>query len=109
MTKALATLMTAALLSLSTALPAFADDLVSFNKATAQEILAIEDIEIPDDMAEAIVKYRKDYGAFKTPEDLQNVPGMTQDLMEELNPVLDDNDDVVFDPEAEPALAPSKC
>jgi competence protein ComEA len=34
---------------------------------------------------------------------------MTQDLIEELNPVLDDNDDVVFDPEAEPALAPSKC
>ncbi len=101
--------MTAALLSLSIALPAFADDIVSFNKATAADIMGIEDIDISDEMAEAIVKYRKAHGAFKTPEELQKVPGMTQDLMEELNPVLDDNDDVVFDPEAEPALAPSKC
>jgi competence protein ComEA len=101
--------MIACVLSFSTALPVFAGNIVSFNKATAKEIMAIEDIEIPDEIAEAIVKYRNDHGTFKVPEDIQKVPGMTQDLIEELNPVLDDTGDVVFDPEAEPALAPSKC
>jgi len=54
------------------------------------------------------VKYREANGPYKYPEDLQKVPGMTQDFLEELNPQEMDGD-VVFDPDAEPALAPSKC
>jgi competence protein ComEA len=34
---------------------------------------------------------------------------MPQDFLEELNPQVTDDGDVVFDPDAEPALAPSKC
>ena len=84
------------------------DGIVSLNKATAEEIMAIEEIDIPEELAKAIVDYRINHGKFTKPEDLINVPGMTQDFLEELNPILLDGD-VVYDPDAEPALAPSKC
>ena len=88
---------------------ALADDIVSFNKASVEEIMALcEELDISEELAKAIVKYREEHGPFKKPEDLQKVPGMTQDFLEELNPVLKDGD-VVYDPDAEPALAPSKC
>ncbi len=85
-----------------------AQGIVSFNKATAEELMAIEDVKIPEDLAKAIVKYREDNGAFELPEDLIKVPGMTVDFLEELNPQELDGD-VVYDPDAPPALAPSKC
>jgi competence protein ComEA len=88
--------------------PVAAQDIVSFNTATVDELMAIEDIDIPEELARAIVAYREANGPFKRPEELQKVPGMTQDFFEELNPVLRDGD-VVYDPDAEPALAPSKC
>lgn len=88
--------------------PAAAGGIVSFNKATVEELMAIEEVDIPEDLAKAIVAYRKANGPFKRPEDLLKVPGMTQDFLEDLNPVMKDGD-VVYDPDAEPALAPSKC
>ena len=84
------------------------DEIVSLNKATVEELLAIEDIELDEEIANAIVNYREKNGAFKKSEDLLKVPGMTQDWLEEINPVVVDGD-VVYDPDAEPALAPSKC
>ncbi|MBG0776125.1 MAG: helix-hairpin-helix domain-containing protein [Desulfovibrionaceae bacterium] len=81
---------------------------VSFNKATAEQIATMDDVEIPMELAKSIVKYRDEHGPFKTPDALLNVPGMTNDYLEELNPVLKDGD-VVHDPDAVPALAPSKC
>ncbi|MDD3311760.1 helix-hairpin-helix domain-containing protein [Pseudodesulfovibrio sp.] len=88
---------------------AFAGGVVSFNKATVEQIMAIEDIDIPEELAKAIVDYRKANGDFKSAEDMLKVPGMTQDFMEELNPQVTKDGDVIFDPNAEPALAPSKC
>lgn len=96
----------AMLLAVSTA--AFAEGIVSFNKASAEEIANIEDINISEELAKAIVDYRKAHGPFKSAEDLLKVPGMTQDFMEELNPQVKGGD-VVYDPDAEPVLAPSKC
>lgn len=84
------------------------DDIVSFNKAGVEEIMAIEDVDIPEELAKAIVKYREANGPYKKAEDLIKVPGMTQDFLEELNPQEMDGD-VIYDPDAEPALAPSKC
>ena len=95
----------------SIALPAgtFAEGgVVSLNNATLEEIMGIEDIDVPEGIAKAIIAYREANGPFKKPEDLHKVPGMTQDLYEDLNPVMKD-DDVVHDPDAEPVLAPSKC
>lgn len=84
------------------------DGIVSMNKASVEEIMAIEDIDVPEEIAKAIVEYREANGPFKYADDLKKVPGMTQDFLEELNPQEMDGD-VVFDPDAEPALAPSKC
>ena len=83
---------------------------ICFNKASVQEFMAIEDVEIPETLAKAIVAYREKNGPFNDPTDLSKVPGMTNELIEELNPVMsEDGSDVVYDPDAEPALAPSKC
>ncbi|MBN1848490.1 MAG: helix-hairpin-helix domain-containing protein [Deltaproteobacteria bacterium] len=93
----------------SVAAPVLAKDgIVNFNTATAEEIMAIEYVDIPEELAKAIVEYRKANGPFKRVEDLLKVPGMTQDFFEEINPVMKDGD-VVYDPDAEPMLAPSKC
>ncbi|MGE4293755.1 MAG: ComEA family DNA-binding protein [Desulfovibrio sp.] len=84
------------------------EQVVSFNKATAEQLVNMEDVKIPLELAKAIVTYREANGPFKTPEALLNVPGMTNDYLEMLNPVMKDGD-VVHDPDAEAALAPSKC
>lgn len=83
---------------------------ISFNTATVEELLKIEDIDLPEFLAKSIVDYRKKNGRYKDPLDLRKVPGMTDYFFEELNPVMnDDETDVIYDPDAEPALAPSKC
>ena len=85
-----------------------AEGIVNLNKATVEELMAIEDIDIPEGLARAIVEYRTQNGNFTKPDDLLKVPGMTHDFLEEINPVMLDGD-VVYDPDAERALAPSKC
>lgn len=107
MKKTVLTMCVAVMLTMCT-VAAWAGGIVSFNKASAAELAAIEDVKIPADLAKAIVEYRNANGPFKQPTDLLKVPGMTQDFLEELNPVEKDGD-IVFDPDAEPALAPSKC
>lgn len=82
--------------------------IISLNKASVQELMAIPTLRIPDGLAKAIVDYRTANGPFKKPEDLRKVPGMTDDFLQDLNPQLRDGD-VVYDPDAEPAMAPSKC
>ncbi len=81
--------------------------IVSLNKATVQELMALP-CKIPESLAKAIVEFRTAKGPFKKPEDLRQVPGMTDAFLEDINPQLKDGD-VVFDPDAEPAMAPSKC
>ena len=85
------------------------EGIVNLNEASVKEMLEIEDIDIPEEIAKAIVEFRTKNGPFKDPTDLRKVPGMTDDMYEEINPVLDEDGNVVFDPEAEPTLAPSKC
>ena len=97
-----------AILIIMPAAGALAQGIVSLNKATVEDLMAIEDIDLTEEIAQAIVDYRKANGDFKKPEDLLKVPGMTQDFMEEINPVMVDGD-VVYDPDAVPAMAPSKC
>lgn len=109
MKKFSAIIVLSAVLTLAAAMALAEDGIVNLNKATAEELMAIEDIDVPEELAKAIETYRKANGPFKKAEDLQKVPGMTQDFLEDLNPVINDDGDVVYDPEAEPALAPSKC
>jgi len=81
---------------------------LSLNKATVKELTSIEDFKLPEALAKAIVDYRTKNGPFKDPLQLRKVPGMTNAWFEKLNPVLKDGD-VVYDPDAEPVLSPSKC
>ena len=81
---------------------------LSLNKATVKDLQNIEDFKLPDALCKAIVEYRTKNGPFKDPLQLRKVPGMTNAWFEKLNPVLK-NGDVVYDPEAEPVLSPSKC
>ena len=108
MKKLLMTLILVGLLGLVCGNAWAGNGIVSLNKATVQELMNIEDLDFPEELARAIVEYRNAKGPYKHPEDLQDVPGMTQDFLEELNPQEMDGD-VIYDPDAEPALAPSKC
>ena len=81
---------------------------LSLNKCTVKDLQSIEDFKLPDALCKAIVDYRTKNGPFKDPLQLRKVPGMTNAWFEKLNPVLKDGD-VVYDPEAEPVLSPSKC
>jgi len=85
------------------------DEIISLNKGTLSELKVLfEELDLPETLAQALVDFRKANGPFKTSEQLTKVPGMTQDFLEEINPV-EMNGDVVYDPDAPPALAPSKC
>ena len=81
---------------------------LSLNKATVKELLGIEGFRLPESLAKSIVEYRTKNGPFKDPLQLRKVPGMTNVWFEKLNPVLK-NGDVVYDPDADPVLSPSKC
>jgi competence protein ComEA len=85
-----------------------AGKIVDLNQASAEELMAIEGLDLPETLAKAIVEYRQKHGPYKKPGDFLKVPGMTQDFMESLNPQVKDGK-VFYDPDAEPALAPSKC
>ena len=47
---------------------------IKVNKATAKELEAL--LEVPADVAEAIVAYRLEKGEIKTVDELKNVPGL---------------------------------
>jgi competence protein ComEA len=80
----------------------------SLNKCTVKDLQNIEDFKMPDALCKAIIDYRTKNGPFKDPLQLRKVPGMTNAWFEKLNPVLKGGD-VIYDPEAEPVLSPSKC
>lgn len=83
--------------------------ILSLNKATVKELQSIEDFKLPEKLCKAIVEYRTKNGPFKDPLDLRKVPGMTNAWFEKLNPVKAKDGDIVYDPDAEPVLSPSKC
>ncbi len=83
--------------------------ILSLNKATVKDLMSIEDFKLPEKLCKAIVEYRTKNGPFKDPLDLRKVPGMTNAWFEKLNPVKAKDGDIVYDPDAEPVLSPSKC
>jgi competence ComEA-like helix-hairpin-helix protein len=79
---------------------------ISLNKATVKDLQ--EEISLPNALCKAIVEYRTKNGRFKDRNGLLKVPGMTRTWIEKINPVVK-NGDLVYDPDAEPVLMPSKC
>jgi competence ComEA-like helix-hairpin-helix protein len=88
---------------------------VHLNIATTEQLMRIDGMT--EDLAEAIVEYREKSGFFKKPEDLLNVPGVTKEVYEKLNPQKGPEGDLYCvpkegtdeDEEEEPILSPSKC
>jgi competence ComEA-like helix-hairpin-helix protein len=89
---------------------------IQLNLADEDQLLQIEGIT--EELAEAIVDYRESKGFFKGPKDLLNVPGLTNEIYEELNPQIGSEGDIFCIPreggeddedDEEPMLSPSKC
>lgn len=109
--KKIVTLLFICLLALP-AIPAFAEGgIVSMNKATVEELLAIPETNMSQEQAEAIVDYREKNGPYKLTDDLLRVPGMSNEVWQNMQLMETDDGDVVYDPDAEdmPTFAPSKC
>lgn len=84
--------------------PAYAGSF-SFNRASAKKMVrdcAEEGVTLPMDTALAIVKARSER-RFTTPEDLIDMPGMTEELLRQLDPIEEEND-LVFNPNALPGM-----
>jgi competence ComEA-like helix-hairpin-helix protein len=89
---------------------------IYLNTASAKRLSAAPGIN--EDLAEAIVEYRKTCGFFKDPEDLLKVPGITQDTYNEIKPRMSPEGFIYCYPkkgveleeedEDAPAIAPTK-
>jgi competence ComEA-like helix-hairpin-helix protein len=91
---------------------------IHLNIASKDQLMKIEGMT--EDIAKAIIDYREKSGFFKKPEDLLNVPGLTQNIYKTLNPQIGsegdlycipmetDEDDEYYEDEDIP-LSPSKC
>ena len=90
---------------------------IPLNIATVEQLLKIEGMT--KSLAEAIVEYRTKSGFFKKPEDLLQVPGMTEEVFKKLDPQVGAEGDLYCVPkeseegeeeeEEEVPLSPSKC
>ena len=47
---------------------------IDLNTATVEQLMAIEEFEMPEDLAKAIVEYREKNGPFKKADDFLKVP-----------------------------------
>ena len=86
------------------AAPAYAGSF-SFNRAGAEKMVrdcAEEGVTLPMDVANAIVAARETK-RFTTSGDLTGIPGMTEELIKELDPIEEEND-LVFNPNALPGM-----
>lgn len=87
-----------------TAAPAYAGSF-SFNRASAEKMVrdcAEEGVTLPMETALAIVEARSDR-RFISIGDLTDIPGMTKELIRELDPIEEEND-LVFNPNALPGM-----
>jgi len=86
----------------------------TLNKASAERLAKVPGVTPA--LAKAIVDYRTKNGAFKKPDDLLKVPGMTQDILKKMSLQVDSKGVILLpaakgdgDDEDEPSLKPSKC
>lgn len=86
------------------AAPAYAGSF-SFNRASAKKMVrdcAEEGVVLPMQTAKAIVEARSGRRFIRI-EDLNDIPGMTEELIRELDPIEEEND-LVFNPNALPGM-----
>jgi competence ComEA-like helix-hairpin-helix protein len=89
---------------------------IHFNYSSAFNLAKAPGINM--EIAEAICKYRDEHGAFIKAEDLLNVPGITPEVLKEINPQMGTEGDMYTVPregeeleeeDEDIPLAPSKC
>ena len=89
---------------------------IEFNYASAVNLSKAPGIT--PDIAEAICDYRDEEGFFTKPEDLLNVPGITEEVYKEISPLVGTEGDLYTVPrpgeeleeeDEDIPLAPSKC
>ncbi len=79
--KKLMVVLTAVLfLALCSAVPAWSQEKVDINTATAEQLIQLKGIG--PKTADKIIEYREANGAFKAPEDIIKVPGVGQKVFE---------------------------
>lgn len=109
--KKIVILMLVCLLALPVIPAMAAGGIVSMNKATVEQLLSIPETNMTPEQAQAIVDYRAKNGPYKLTDDLLKVPGMSNEVWQNMMLIETDDGDVVYDPDAEdmPTFAPSKC
>ncbi len=88
---------------------------IHINIADKEQLMKIDGMT--EDLANAVIEYRKKSGFFKKPEDMLKVPGITKDVYKKLNPQTGAEGDLYCVPrkgsddeeDEEPILSPSKC
>jgi len=87
---------------------------IDVNKATKEQLGKLPGLNAT--LAKNIAEYRDKSGPFKTPKDLLKVKGLTNEILNNLNPELDKGrlyiapeDPYSDEDEEEPSLKPSKC
>ena len=88
---------------------------IHLNIASEDQLMKIEGMT--EDLAKSVVEYREKSGFFKNPEDLLNVPGITQEVYKKINPKMGTEGDLYTVPRAgeeleedeDIPLSPSKC
>jgi competence ComEA-like helix-hairpin-helix protein len=87
---------------------------IYFNVSSAENLAKAPGIDLR--IADAIVEYREDVGPFKKPEDLMQVPGITEEIYKQINPQVGTEGELYTVPregeeleEDDSPLSPSKC
>ena len=89
---------------------------IHLNIASEDQLMKIEGMT--EGLAKAIMDYREKSGFFKNPEDLLNVPGITQDIYKKIDPKMGTEGDLYSVPrqgedleedDEDIPLSPSKC
>jgi competence ComEA-like helix-hairpin-helix protein len=87
---------------------------IYFNVSSAENLAKAPGMTL--ELADAIVEYREDVKAFKVPEDLLNVPGITKEIYKQINPQKGTEGELYTVPregeeleEDDIPLSPSKC
>ncbi len=91
---------------------------IHLNIASKDQLMKVEGMT--EDLAKAIVEYREKSGFFKNPEDLLNVPGITQEIYKKIAPKKSPEGDLYTvprpgeeleeeDEDEDIPLSPSKC
>ena len=66
---------------------------INLNAASSIQLLKLPGVSV--ELAKAMIEYRTKSGPFRSPQDLLNVPGMTEEILSLIVPKIDQKGDLV--------------